>query len=177
MNRPGIHYDMIPFPITPNNFLKLWQQKRNEFIKTHTRKINRMFNIVDEKGIPFKLIIRRGQPHLIPKINTPSLKHINDEVKQLMTIPPEIEFFSNRLRSVEASLDRILKKLDMPLVEKDLEIISESLYTPEQKINKESHEKREQYLKDYNKGKLIEQTNKELYALGMVPLPKINIRN
>ena len=175
VNNP-IHYELLPIQITPKKFLEMFRQDPNHWLQIHTRKINRKFKFVDENNNEFKYIVRKGEPHFIPMLEKPpTLIEINKELKELAKLPKELDFLDNRVRGVESSFNRILQLSNLPTTEEDTKLISESLYTQQQKDNQEKQEKRRLLKAEYQKQSLMQKLNSDLANTGLIPLKKSTI--
>ena len=79
-----IHKELFPITIPPEESFNSWKINKNEFLKIHTRKINRQLNIQDEQGRKYRLIIRKSEAHLILQVKEPlTNKELTSEIQDL----------------------------------------------------------------------------------------------
>ena len=167
----NIHYELFPQTVSPEQFMKWWRDNKTALLKIHTRKINRKFTIQDENGRQYQLIIRKGEAHLIPKLNKPpSNRELETELEALKKLDKQHDFLDNRVRAVESSFQRMLSSLNLPSTAEDEKLISESLYTPEQKEATKRLERRKAWKSEYQKQGVMAKVNAEMEAAGVVPL-------
>ena len=172
------HPELFPTTCTPEQFTRFWNAHKAVLLKIHTRKLNHKFHIVDSQGREYKLIVRRGQAHLIPKLRKAMTNaELESELDSLKRLDKEFEFIDNRLRAIEGSFHRVLEKLELPPIEDDLKLVEESLFTEEQKDNQEKEEKRAAQKSEQQKLKVLAKTNAELEAAGITPLKRFADRN
>ena len=107
-----IHKELFPITITPEEFLNSWKINKDEFLKIHTRKINRQLNIQDEQGRKYHLIIRKGEAHLIPQVKEPlTNKELTSEIQYLKRLVKELDFLDSRLRTMEGNFNKVFSEL------------------------------------------------------------------
>ena len=165
------HPELFPTTCTPEQFTQFWNANKDALLKIHTRKLNRKYHIVDTNGREYQLAVRKGEAHLIPRLNQPpSNRELEKELDELKKLDKEFQFIDNRLRAVEASFQRILEKLELPATSVDQAIIAESLYTQEQKDAKDRADRRATQKSEHQKLKILDKINAELEAAGIVPL-------
>ena len=172
-NTLNIHTELCPKTIIPETFQEFWQSNKQKLKQIHTRKLNRVCNIQDTQGRTYKIITRNNkqQVHLIPKVKKAmSNLELENQLQELKNLDKSLDFLDNRVRAVEASMQRILTLNNLPTTEEDEKIISESLYTNEQKENAEKINSQNQRKAERQKERILEKVNNEMQNLGLIPL-------